>query len=150
MNVGRHRSRQAALQALYAADLAPDEASPEEVFEGVADHFELPGGARDFAWKLVEGVASQRRALDGLLDQVSSNWRIDRMAVVDRNVLRMAAYELLHLGTPREVVIDEAVELARRFSGDRSPAFVNGVLDALARREGSPDPSPSDPTEPEA
>ena len=61
------------------------------------------------------------------------NWRVDRMAIVDRNVLRLAAFELMHTETPPAVILDEAVELARRFGSDESPPFVNGVLDAVAR-----------------
>lgn len=138
----RHRSREAALQVLYAVDLArrdPD-SSPgaqalfgEEAFAKAAANFELPPGARRFAEELVSGVLTHRAALDEQLRAHATNWRLERMAAVDRNVLRLAAYELLHTDTPREVLIDEAVDLARRFGGDRSPGFVNGILDALAR-----------------
>jgi N utilization substance protein B len=133
----RHRSREVALQVLYAIDIAERGAgaspTPEETLEGVAAHFELPEGARAFAKELLCGVVASRAALDDLLARHAEHWRVERMAAVDRNVLRLAAYELLHSDTPTPVVIDEAVELARRFGGDRSPAFVNGVLDALAR-----------------
>ena len=133
---------------LYAVDQAATETTPSEIFDGVADHFDLPAGARDFAWKLVEGVVAERSNLDACLEATSSNWRVDRMAIVDRNVLRLAAFELLHSDTPLEVVLDEAVELARRFGAERSPAFVNGVLDALAARGGAPAPSPDADEEP--
>jgi N utilization substance protein B len=135
----RHRSRQAALQVLYAIDLArrrsPEESGPaaEEAFEDAAAHFELLEGARAFAKELVTGVASRREELDRELAEHAAHWRVERMAAVDRNVLRLAVYELLHSDTPTEVVIDEAVELARRFGGEASPAFVNGVLDAIHR-----------------
>ncbi len=75
-----------------------------------------------------------REELDALLADCAQNWRISRMASVDRNVLRLGAYELAHTDTPVEVILDEAVELARRFGAESSPAFVNGVLDAIARR----------------
>jgi N utilization substance protein B len=133
----RHRSREVALQVLYAMDIAERGAgaapAPEESLDGVAAHFELPEGARAFAKELLCGVVASRAALDELLARHAEHWRVERMAAVDRNVLRLAAFELLHSDTPTPVVIDEAVELARRFGGDRSPAFVNGVLDALAR-----------------
>ena len=142
----RHRSREAALQVLYAIDLARHEtaetseaARAEEAFERVAAHFELPEGARAFAKELVTEVCRLRQDLDLRLAAHSENWRIDRMAAVDRNVLRIGAYEILHTDTPAAIAIDEAVELARRFGGDRSPGFVNGILDSVARESGEDD-----------
>lgn len=136
-SASRRRSREAALQVLYAVDVkgrsGGSRVEPEEAFERAAAHFELPEGARAFAKELCCGVAARRAELDRRLAAHSEHWRLDRMAAVDRNVLRLAAYEILHTGTPASVVIDEAVELARRFGGERSPAFVNGVLDSLAR-----------------
>ena len=139
----RHRSREAALQVLYAIDLARQRAAEtseaawaEESFERVAAHFELPEGARAFAKELVTGVCRSRQDLDARLAAHSLNWRIDRMAAVDRNVLRIGAYEILYTDTPAAIAIDEAVELARHFGGDRSPGFVNGILDSVARGSG--------------
>lgn len=131
----RRRSREVALQVLYAVDLAERGArgDAEATFDAIAERFELPEGARAFAKELVAGVSARRDGLDEALGDVSRRWRLSRMAAVDRNVLRLAAYELVHTATPAEVVIDEAVELARRFGDDPSPGFVNGVLDALAR-----------------
>jgi N utilization substance protein B len=141
-SVSRRRSREAALQVLYALDIAERRASgrvpsAEEALEDTAAHFELPEGARAFAKELLTGVVACREALDTSIAAHAQHWRVDRMAAVDRNVLRLAAYELLHTDTPAAVVIDEAVELARRFGGERSPGFVNGVLDALARERGA-------------
>jgi N utilization substance protein B len=128
---------------LYAVDLDRREraegsemAQAEEAFERVADHFELPEGARAFAKQLVDRVCRLRADLDARLAAHSRHWRVERMAAVDRNVLRIGAYEILHTETPAAIAIDEAVELARRFGGDRSPAFVNGILDSLARSDG--------------
>jgi N utilization substance protein B len=136
----RHRSREVALQVLYAVDLGREQAletsetaRAEEAFERVAAHFELPEGARAFAKEIVTGVCRSREELDTRLAAHSENWRVDRMAAVDRNVLRIGAFEILHTDTPAAVVIDEAVELAQRFGADRSPAFVNGILDSVAR-----------------
>jgi len=138
----RQRSRQAALQVLYAVDVAGGDPGPgaEEAFESVAGHFELPEGARAYAKELVVGVLAGLSELDGHIASVARNWRVERMAAVDRNVLRLAAYELLGGSLPTEIVIDEAVELARRFGADRSPGFVNGILDALARQPEEPAP----------
>jgi N utilization substance protein B len=133
------------LQVLYALDVGAHRAAGsalqgvEEALENAAAHLELPEGARAFAKELVTGVVSGRDALDARLAAHARHWRVERMATVDRNVLRLAAYELLHTDTPTAVVIDEAVELARRFGGERSPEFVNGVLDALARDCREPD-----------
>jgi N utilization substance protein B len=135
----RRRSREAALQVLYALDLSRaaagglEGAFAEEAFENAAAHFELPPAARAFARELVHGVVAHREKLDPLVSRHATHWRLDRMAAVDRNILRLAAYETLYTSTPAAVVIDEAVGLARRFGGDASPGFVNGVLDALAR-----------------
>ena len=78
-------------------------------------------------------MVAHREKLDPLVARHATHWRLERMAAVDRNILRLAAYETLYTDTPGAVVIDEAVNLARRFGSDESPAFVNGVLDALAR-----------------
>ncbi len=132
----RRRSREAALQVLYAIDVAGRDgasASAQEMFESAEAHFELPEGARAFAKELILGVEEQRAAIDARLATNAAHWRVERMAAVDRNVLRLATYELCFTTTPAEVVIDEAVELARRFGADRSPGFVNGILDAVAR-----------------
>lgn len=141
----RSASRQLALQALYAFDLASgaktpreqnDVPSADEVFESVAANFDLVEGARAFAKELVCGVMAQRDSLDAVIACHARNWRISRMATVDRNVLRLAVYELVYTDTPVSIVIDQAIELARRFGDDPSPAFVNGVLDAVAHRSG--------------
>lgn len=137
----RHQSRRAALQVLYAADLAGSARSAPappigEVLERIATHFDLHERARDFAELLVRGVFEERESLDACIAAHARNWRVERMAAVDRNVLRIATWELLHTDTPDSVVIDEAIELARDFGGERSPAFVNGVLDAIARAQG--------------
>ena len=137
----RHHSRRAALQALYAHDLrarAGGGAEPAEAaLEALAEHFELAPGARAFAKELVLGVAAHREALDERLRAVAHHWRIERMAHVDRNLLRLAAFEILFQGTPPAVAIDEAVELAHEFGDEASPRFVNGVLDALVRQAGA-------------
>ncbi len=133
----RRRSRQVALQVLYAIDVAATSRSgtvlaTEEAFEAVAKNFELQEGVQAFAKDLVNGIVEYGAELDALLSAHTTNWRLSRMAVVDRNTLRIGAYELTHTDTPARIVLDEAIELARRFGDDPSPAFVNGVLDSFA------------------
>ncbi|MCR9097376.1 MAG: transcription antitermination factor NusB [bacterium] len=113
-------------------DVDPLDASGE-AFDRIVEHFDVPKSAREFARGLVAGVVSRAAELDALVGQHARNWRVERMAAVDRNVLRLGAFELRETETPVPVVIDEAVDLARRFGSDTSPAFVNGVLDAIAR-----------------
>ncbi len=132
----RHASRQVALQVLYALDVGPGDSSVDEVFERVSDNFDLPEGARAFAKQLVCGVTGDLEGIDAQLTRHARNWRVARMAAVDRNVLRLGTYEILHTDTPAAVVLDQAVELARRFGAESSPAFVNGILDAVARECG--------------
>jgi N utilization substance protein B len=133
--------------AAAGPETRPDEAAPalppaiareaaREIFEKVAENFEAPPGAREFAWSLVSEVCAHAEELDRQIASRARNWRISRMAAVDRNVLRLGAYELAYTATPPAVVIDEAVELARRYGSDASPAFVNGILDALAGGSG--------------
>jgi len=141
---GRRRGREVALQVLYGLDLAArgaewgaDEeetlAAAEVAFDRVTEHFEVPAASSAFGRQLVKGVATRIESLDALIARHSKNWRVSRMAAVDRNVLRIATWELQTLETPVAVVIDEAVDLARRFGSDTSMAFVNGILDAIAR-----------------
>ncbi len=113
-------------------DLDPVEASGV-AFDRIVEHFDVPKAAMEFARMLVAGVAARASELDALVGQHARNWRVERMAAVDRNVLRLGAFELRETDTPVPVVIDEAVDLARRFGSDTSPSFVNGVLDAIAR-----------------
>jgi len=87
-----------------------------------------------FADELIVGVRQHRDELDEALSKIADNWRLSRMAATDRNVLRLGAYELLHTDTPPPVVINEAIELARRYGTDQSAQFVNGVLDRLLKR----------------
>ena len=129
----RRRSRECALQMLFQIDLTGG--SAPDVFREFWAGQETGATIRAFAEDLVLGVVGRRRGLDAVLSGSAENWRIDRMAVVDRNVLRMALYEMLcRADTPPAVAIDEAIEVAKKFGGDESSAFVNGVLDAVRRR----------------
>ncbi|MCA9642990.1 MAG: transcription antitermination factor NusB [Polyangiaceae bacterium] len=127
----RTSGREAALQMLFALEMSGEPA------DTVTHRFwrELPGDAegREYADELLRGVAKDLEATDEAIRQASTNWRLERMARVDRNVLRLSAWELIHMPhTPRAVIIDEAVELAKRYGTSDSGAFVNGVLDRIA------------------
>ena len=137
----RHTSRQRALQILYQWDMRgePVENAIRAFYETLFDHSD-PGaeptaepGKDTFMENLVRGTAAKAESIDQLIMAKSANWRIERMPVVDRNVLRLGVFELTELGTPAPVVIDEALELARQFSGEESVSFINGVLDAVRR-----------------
>ncbi len=138
----RRRAREAALQVLFAADVSRriDPVSVDEVFTGFSQAFPLSARARKRASELASGVACNRTPIDECIARACTHWKLYRLATVDRNILRIATYELLfEPDTPAEVIMDEAVEIARRFSSDSSPAFVNGVLDMIAaerRRQG--------------
>ena len=128
----RTKARERALQALYQIDVASTDL--EEALARFWRSFEpVEREVRETAEALVRGVAAHRRQIDDAIEAVSVNWRLDRMAKVDRNVLRLAVHELLHRpDVPVKVVIDEAIELGKKFGSESSGAFVNGVLDRIA------------------
>jgi len=123
------------LQALYAWDLR-GEKRLERVASTIWDDLLVPADERRLAGQLVKTLAEHGSELDAELADVTVNWRLERLSVIDRSVLRLAAAELLRGETPPRVVIQEAVHLAERYGTVRSAKFVNGVLDALARRMG--------------
>ena len=128
----RRKAREKALQILYKVDIA--ECGPEDNFASADEDASLSEGALEYCTALVNGVIGKRSEIDGLIESSSENWRLDRMSVVDRNILRVAVYELRYLPeTPYKVIIDEAVELAKRYGSDQSGAFINGVLDRVYR-----------------
>ncbi len=135
----RRQAREATLQILYALDVAGSPGS-EAVPDALRDywaHMEGPAVGRAYADAAVLAVTTQRDAIDAAIRAANSQWRLERMSVVDRNVLRLAAWEIGFGGeVPATVAIDEAVDLARRFGSEESPAFANGVLDRLARDAG--------------
>jgi N utilization substance protein B len=129
------RARARVLQALYAWDLR-GEAQLERVASQIWDDLSVSPEERRIAGSLVHTLAQHSRELDAELAEVTTNWRLDRLGVVERSVLRMSAAELLGGKTPPRVVIQEGVKLAERYGSVQSAKFVNGVLDALARRMG--------------
>jgi transcription antitermination protein NusB len=127
----RTRARERALQALYQIDVAAE--GIDDALARFWKSFEpVEREVMDLAETLVRGVAKHRRAIDDRIEAVSTNWRLDRMAKVDRNVLRVAVYELLETDVPVKVAINEAIELGKKFGSESSGAFVNGVLDKIA------------------
>ncbi len=127
----RSRAREIAFQVLYQDDLNPG-GDP-----GARDQFlrrRLDDDLYAFASELVAGVRRNRTELDARLSETAEHWTLSRMAATDRNVLRLGAYELLHTDTPERVVVDEAIELAKRYGTARSSQFVNGILDRLMKK----------------
>ena len=145
----RTRAREYALQLLYQLDVT--RAGADSIIEEFWVHLEVPGEVRAFAAALVAGTLARREEIDQLIARHANNWQINRMAVVDRNILRLGAYELLFVeDVPPKVSLNEAIELAKRFGDEESSKFVNGILDAIhkthARRPSGPPsvaPSPS-------
>ena len=134
---GRRRAREAALRMLYQSEVGRASA-----FEAIATYWpahdadrELTDAQRDFANNLVRGTLDRIKEIDAILASHAQNWRVERMAVIDRLVLRLAIYELLaDPDTPSRVVINEALELARTFSTEESVKFINGMLDAIRKK----------------
>ena len=127
----RRKGRELALQLLYEIEL-----SKKDVDEELKSFQEGSKGRRvvkDFATGLLEGTCENLERIDGMIAKCSSNWDISRMTPVDRNILRIGAYELLYCDTPPAVAIDEAIEIARRYGTQESASFVNGVLDCIRK-----------------
>jgi N utilization substance protein B len=130
----RSRAREIVLQVLYEDDLNPDR-NPEAGDAFLCNRLLHEVELIDFARSLVAGVRKHKSEIDQLLVARADNWTMERMAVTDRNILRLGAYEMLYGGTPERVAINEAVELAKRYGGKQSPHFVNGVLDRFMHKE---------------
>ena len=137
----RSRAREVTLQLLFQKDQnpapVPRKALERFAHDRLANEEQLKGSAAlaAFALALYDGVVAHQAAIDPTISSVAENWRLSRMNPVDRNVLRLATYELLHdpARQPVEVVLDEAIELVRRFGSKDSPGFVNGILDRIAK-----------------
>ena len=124
---GRHPARRVALQTLFEIDF--NRSDPKETWQRGSFRAGLAENAAAFAWQLIEGVLGHKRELDEEIQQLAPEFPISQMAPVDRNILRIALYELRVLGdAPAAAIIDEAVELAKLFGSEASPKFVNGVL----------------------
>jgi len=133
----RTRARELALQFLYQMDLRGESLLPE-AREFVGNE-ERDAETTRFALRLVQGAHEHKAEIDAMIQSVAQNWNISRMAVVDRNVLRLATYELVHCpDVPPKVAINEAIELGKRYSTQNSGAFINGILDKIMNRARTP------------
>ncbi|MEO7540055.1 MAG: transcription antitermination factor NusB [Pyrinomonadaceae bacterium] len=141
----RHKARECALQMLFASDLVHEDcpALTNDYWNELGDT-SIDDKTRDFANGLVCGTLKNRDLIDDRIRTRAEHWRIERMAIVDRNVLRLAVYEFLYQDTPDTVAINEALEIARRFSTYEATQFINGILDAIKQDiESAADPDGS-------
>ncbi len=126
----RRRAREIALQVLYQIDLS--QGDPRESLNRYFQNFRPSEKSREFCWRLVEGVTKKREEIDRLIEENAENWTLKRMAVVDRNILRLAAFELLYCpDIPFKVTLNEAIELAKAYGTEDSGGFINGILDRI-------------------
>ena len=130
----RRKARVLALQTLYECDFVGHD--PTGVLQRLAQEERLPEEALAFAQELVEGVMERKKALDAIIERFAPAFPVERLAPIDRNILRLALFELLFHGkVPTKVAINEAVELAKNFGSQSSPRFVNGVLGSVSKAE---------------
>ncbi|MFY9529639.1 MAG: transcription antitermination factor NusB [Candidatus Acidiferrales bacterium] len=127
----RRKSREFALQMLFEWDMARQK--PKRIEQNFWKTARAAQSTREFADQLFEGTVSQAESNDRLVEKLSKNWRLERLATIDRSILRLAIYELRAGTAPPKVVIDEAIELAKKFSSGEAPAFLNGILDAALK-----------------
>jgi N utilization substance protein B len=132
----RRKSRELALQVLFQGDMAKQ--SDLLDFDEFCVHFQVNKKAIPYAKKLLAGIQEKGERIDQLISKHAENWRIERMSAIDRNILRLAVFEMFSQDdVPVSVAINEAVEIAKRYSTDESGSFINGILDALAKGEDS-------------
>ena len=130
----RRKSRELALQALFQGELAGQNGLLD--FEEFCIHFQVNKKSIPYAKKLLDGVQEKADMLNQLISKYAENWRLERMSLIDRNILRLAVYEVHYQDdVPISVAINEAVEIAKRYSTDDSGPFINGILDAMAKKE---------------
>jgi N utilization substance protein B len=135
MQLQRHRARQAALQVLYEIDIAGHQ--PGQALQNLLHRLEpaLPTDPAHFVQTIIEGVTAFKQRLDAVIGHFAPEWPVNQIAALDRNILRMAIWEMNFHNTPTKVIINEAVELAKEFSAETSPRFINGVLGAATRHQ---------------
>ena len=131
----RRLSRELALQVMYQMEHGQE--SAEEALRLFRSNFHAPTHLMHYAQSLVLGMAQHMGGLDDAISQASPRWKVERMSRIDRNILRLAVYEIIHAAVPPKAAINEAIELAKQFGGDDSPAFINGVLDAVLNNLGN-------------
>lgn len=128
----RRRAREIVLQLLYEADMN-DSRDAEAARKFIRSRMQGRKALTDFSFELLQGTLQHRDAIDQLLTKLATNWKLSRMPVVDRNILRLGAYEIMHAETPGRVAVNESIVLAKRYGDKNSPRFVNGVLDRLLK-----------------
>lgn len=125
--MGRRLARELAMKSLFARDLGKNE--PEEMLARLVHEFHVGGEVKEFSEKLIKGVVENQPYLDSVIDRYTIEWQLERIAPVERNILRIALYEMLCTDdTPPAVAINEALEVAKIYGGDDSPRFLNGIL----------------------
>lgn len=131
----RRKARELALNALFQGEMTAT--SAVENFPLLCENFEINKKAIPYGRELVYGITDKRDELDAKIEGSAVNWRVSRMSVLDRNIIRLAAYEMMFKeDVPPRVAIDEAIELAKRYCGEDSPGFINGILDAILKNIG--------------
>jgi transcription antitermination protein NusB len=129
----RRKARELALQMLYQYDLSSN--PPQQIVETFEELQKSKPNTREFATKIFQGTIDNLARIDEMIAAQADNWRITRMAVVDRNIIRMSIYELLEESeTPKLVIIDEAIEIGKKFGTQKSSQFINGILDGILKR----------------
>jgi transcription antitermination protein NusB len=129
----RRKARELALQMLYQYDLSSN--PPAQIVETFEELQKSKPNTREFAVKIFNGTVENLAKIDEMISAQADNWRLSRMAVVDRNIIRMSIYELLNeQETPKLVIIDEAIEIGKKFGTQKSSQFINGILDGILKR----------------
>jgi N utilization substance protein B len=129
----RRKARELALQMLYQFDLSSN--PPQQIVDTFEELQKSKPNTREFATKIFHGTIENLEKIDEMIAAQADNWRISRMAVVDRNIIRMSIYELLNeTDTPKLVIIDEAIEIGKKFGTQKSSQFINGILDGILKR----------------
>ena len=129
----RRKARELALQMLYQHDLSGNAA--DAIIGTFEDLQKSKANTREFAERIFRGTLDHLAEIDQMIVAQADNWRLERMAVVDRNIIRMSVYEFLHeTDTPKLVIIDEAIEIAKKFGTQKSSQFINGILDGILKR----------------
>ncbi|HEX2696007.1 MAG TPA: transcription antitermination factor NusB [Acidobacteriota bacterium] len=132
----RRKARESALQILFQLEF--NAADPEDIIRGYWEHQKAADDVEEYATWLVRGIREGQEEVDGAIQAASEHWRIARMAVVDRNILRIAVFEMLRAKTlVPAIVINEAIEIAKRYSGEDASVFINGILDAARKTLGA-------------
>jgi N utilization substance protein B len=129
----RRKARELALQMLFQHDMSGNE--PDAIISTFEELQKSKPNTRDFATKIFRGTVEHLPKIDQMIVAQADNWRLERMAVVDRNIIRMSVYEFLHESdTPKLVIIDEAIEIGKKFGTQKSSQFINGILDGILKR----------------